>query len=211
MKAVEGLSSGNVNLESLRVLCNHYDVAQGDFYLKLEKYFTALRNDPILPLLTLTKSQLQSFFIIPKLQSLEGMFEVADQEKTTDSIAQLLYAITCAKFESTFHKINVHAALSPTDVFKLLEPAFSQAKKLQLAHEKRESQRMKNRTDLGMERMQLSVPGSPTPVLSNEETDLSNDQQQKQPTAATSLLENLPNGNVKGEQLSETESVRHFM
>ena len=132
MDAVKGLGSGNVNLESLCVLCNHYNVTEGIFYLKLKKCLSILRNDPILPLLASRNSQ--------KL-SLEELFDKANQDETPESIAQLLYAVTHAELESTFHKINVHAAMTPSEISRLLEPAFNQAKRLQIAHRLREEKR----------------------------------------------------------------------
>jgi len=36
-----------------------------------------------------------------------------------------------AKIKSTFHKLNVHAAMTPDDVWNHLNPVFSQAKKIQ--------------------------------------------------------------------------------
>ena len=35
----------------------------------------------------------------------------------------------CAQIKPTFHKINVHAAMTPEDIKTLLKPAFDQAKK----------------------------------------------------------------------------------
>ena len=36
-----------------------------------------------------------------------------------------------AQILPTFHKLNVHAAMTPTDIQKHLKPVFAQAKKLQ--------------------------------------------------------------------------------
>ena len=38
---------------------------------------------------------------------------------------------------STFHKVNIHTALTPSDIRKLLNPAFEQAKILQNTYQKK--------------------------------------------------------------------------
>ena len=49
------------------------------------------------------------------------------------STGSLLYGVLCAQIKSTFHKLNVHAALTPTDIRKHLKPVFTQAKRMQEA------------------------------------------------------------------------------
>ena len=48
--------------------------------------------------------------------------------------AELLHAIRASEVVSTFHKINVHAALTPCQVWHLLQPAIKQANSLQDAY-----------------------------------------------------------------------------
>ena len=66
------------------------------------------------------------------------------QGKTVDSsdaIAKLLYAFLTAKSLDTFHKLSVHAALTPEDIINLFSPKFQQAKELlQLTAEHGEEQ-----------------------------------------------------------------------
>ena len=52
---------------------------------------------------------------------------------THQSTASLLYGVLTAQMKPTFHKLNVHAAMTPADVWDHLEPVFSQAKLLQEA------------------------------------------------------------------------------
>ena len=51
-------------------------------------------------------------------------------------IAHLLYAVLTAQVHSTFHKINVHAALTPSDIGAHFKPAFEQARHLKQAFDK---------------------------------------------------------------------------
>ena len=53
------------------------------------------------------------------------------------STAELLYAVLTARLKSTFHKINVHAAMTPTDIHSYFQPVFKQAKALRDAFERR--------------------------------------------------------------------------
>ena len=49
------------------------------------------------------------------------------------STARLFYRILFTQIKPTFHKLNVHAAMTPTDIWNQLEPVFTQAKKLCVA------------------------------------------------------------------------------
>ena len=50
---------------------------------------------------------------------------------THQSTASLLYGILSAQIKPTFHKVNVHAAMTPADIWNHLKDVFTQAKKLQ--------------------------------------------------------------------------------
>ena len=52
---------------------------------------------------------------------------------THQSTASLLYGVMLAKIMPTFHKLNIHSAMTATDLWSYLEPVFSQAKELQEA------------------------------------------------------------------------------
>lgn len=56
---------------------------------------------------------------------------------TPQATAKLLYAVLTAQLKSTFHKINVHAAMTPADIQKHFKPVFDQAKALKEAFERR--------------------------------------------------------------------------
>ena len=49
---------------------------------------------------------------------------------TSDAVAKLLYAFLTAKSLDTFHKLSVHAALTPEDIINFFSPKFQQAKEL---------------------------------------------------------------------------------
>ena len=48
--------------------------------------------------------------------------------------AKLLNAVLCATIKPTFHKINVHAAMTPAEIEQHFKPAFQQAKELRDAY-----------------------------------------------------------------------------
>ena len=52
---------------------------------------------------------------------------------THQSTASLLYGVLFAQIKPTFHKLNIHTAMTATDIWNYLEPVFSQAKVLQEA------------------------------------------------------------------------------
>ena len=49
--------------------------------------------------------------------------------------ARLLYAVVVSEVTSTFYKINVHAALTPEQIWGHLQPAIEQANSLREAYE----------------------------------------------------------------------------
>ena len=51
--------------------------------------------------------------------------------------AEVLYGVLTAQLKSTFHKINVHAAMTPADIQKYFKPVFEQANALKEAFERR--------------------------------------------------------------------------
>ena len=86
-----------------------------------------MRNDSIIGLLTVTDSL---------NAQLDELFANAEEDKSPKSTSRLLQAILCAKLNSTFHKINVHAAMTPIEVRNELEPALTQAHTMLSIHEK---------------------------------------------------------------------------
>ena len=60
---------------------------------------------------------------------------------TKQSTASLLFGVLSAQIKPTFHKMNVHAAMTPDDIWNHLEPVFTQARKLKDAFEKVADQR----------------------------------------------------------------------
>lgn len=120
--------SGEVNVDSLMLLCNHSDGTHGRLNPQVMTYLRPMRNDPVVPLLT---------FADADIQSLDELFAEAETEDTPEATARLLQAVLVAQVEPTFHKINVHAAMTPAEVKDLFEPVFSQALLLQEAHKKK--------------------------------------------------------------------------
>ena len=107
-----------VNLQYLLLLCNYNG---GLLCSKInKKYLSTLRNNPVLALLSFKNRPIEKFFTDAENDS---------QENT----AYLLKAILFAESNSTFHKINIHAALTPMDLKRLMNPAMEQAQKLQQA------------------------------------------------------------------------------
>ena len=89
-----------------------------------------MRDNPVLPLLTFKKSAHSHF---------DELFKDADAMDSPEATSHLLYAILMAQVIPTFHKINVHAAMTPADIWLLFKPVFDQARLLELAcHQKLE-------------------------------------------------------------------------
>ena len=53
--------------------------------------------------------------------------------------ASLLYGVLSARIMPTFHKLNVHAAMTPADILNHLKPVFKQAKMLSKAFQSKVS------------------------------------------------------------------------
>ncbi len=51
--------------------------------------------------------------------------------------ATLLLGVMNAQIKPTFHKVNVHAAMTPTEILALLHPVFDQARALKEGHQSR--------------------------------------------------------------------------
>lgn len=121
---MEALFDGEVDLDSLLLLCNHSDT-HGKFYSQLREYLRPMRSNPMVPLLV-SKAM--------PTTHLEDLFDEAEREDTPEATAHLLDAILQAQVEPTFHKINVHAAMTPAEVKVQFEPVLSQAKDLEEAY-----------------------------------------------------------------------------
>lgn len=128
------MCSGDVSVDALLLLCNLADGTHGKLYSQLTGYLAPMRSDPVVPLLT---------FKDPLVCSLEELFAEADIEGGPETMARLLHAILMAQVAPTFHKINVHAAMTPSEIKKLFEPVFRQAKLLQDTYQQRKVQRGK--------------------------------------------------------------------
>jgi hypothetical protein len=120
VQAISEMSSHDVNFDSVLLVCNLCDT-QGSFYSQLNECLHPMRNNPVVP------------FLLHKATPMEGLFDEAESKGTPEATAQLVHAILQAEVQPTFHKINVHAAMSPTGVLGQLEPVFRQAKDLREA------------------------------------------------------------------------------
>ena len=118
--AVESLSSGDINENALLALCNH-----GKFHAQLKKLLHPMRNDPMVPLLTF------------KDDSLDKLFDSVEISDSPEKIACLLEAIFTARMTPTFHKINVHAAMTPAKIKSSFQPVFAQARLLHTTYQEK--------------------------------------------------------------------------
>ena len=117
---MDGLFEGEVSFASLLLLCNHSN-PRGKFYSQLKEYLQPMRDNPVVPLL-LYKAMTTRHMV--------DLFDEAESKDTPEATAELLLAILQAQVQPTFHKINVHAALTPAEVKNLFEPVLSQARSL---------------------------------------------------------------------------------
>ena len=119
METLKAVCPNEVSLQSLLLLCNYNS---GYLCEMINECLSTLRKKPILSLLTHKTSPCCTF---------EKLF--SDAEKSAEHIASLLEAILQAEVDSTFHKINIHAALTSADLETLLNPVVEQAQLLQKA------------------------------------------------------------------------------
>lgn len=113
------MESGDTNMDSLVQLCTNNDGS--DKHLKINSYLFSMKNDPIIPLLTLKE---------PQCCSLIELFTEAERENSPEATSHLLKAILLAEV-GTFHKICVHAAMTPSNIKDQFEPVLNQAKFIQ--------------------------------------------------------------------------------
>lgn len=102
------------------------------YHSSLKKNLDLMRDNPMIPLLkyrTLPDEQNSEEIdgSATSAASMEQLFEKSKKEGSPEVTARLLHAIFSAEVDSTFHKINVHAAMTPADVEKHFEPIFRQA------------------------------------------------------------------------------------
>lgn len=119
LQTLKAVYPDEVNLQSLLLLCNYNSGYLCDI---INECLSTLRKNPILSLLV---------YKTPPCCTFEKLF--SDAEKGPEHIANLLEAILLAEVDSTFHKINIHAALTPGDLETLLNPVVEQAQLLQKA------------------------------------------------------------------------------
>ncbi len=111
-------SENSFSIENCNRLCSNY-------HKDILKILSEFQNDSILPHLTIKSKETKSLKQI-YIQSLKS--------PRVNTTAELLHAIMHAEVESCFHKINVHAALTPSDIKCILDPIIQQAKTLLAFH-----------------------------------------------------------------------------
>ena len=122
------VSNGELRFDSILLICNYCDTT-GKFYSQLNKYVLPMKNNPVVPFLAQKEAT--------PMKPMEILFEEAEQEDTPEATAHLVLAILQTQVEPTFHKINVHAAMTPADVKGQFKVAFNQAKCLQAAYQEK--------------------------------------------------------------------------
>ena len=72
----------------------------------------------------------------PLSKPFDSLFKDAEIEDTPEATSRLLHAVLKAQVKTSFHKINVHAAMTPTEIKALLRPIMEQAQVLQATYQK---------------------------------------------------------------------------
>ena len=72
----------------------------------------------------------------PLSKPFDSLFDDAEIEDTPEATSRLLHAVLKAQVKTSFHKINVHAAMTPTEIKALLSPIVEQAEVLQDTYQK---------------------------------------------------------------------------
>ncbi len=104
-------SENSFSIENCNILCSNY-------HKDILKMLSVFQNDSILPHLTIKSKETKSLKQV-YIQTLES--------PCVNTTAELLHAVMHAEVESCFHKINVHAALKPSDIKSILDPIIEQA------------------------------------------------------------------------------------
>ena len=122
-QAIEAICTGKVAKEALVDHCKNIHDTHANVFKMLQKCLFGIREKLfIIPLLTFDENLTDSF---------DQLFEQAEKDKSSpDATACLLHAVFVAEVKTVFYKINVHAALTPVDIKKLLEPIFKEARRL---------------------------------------------------------------------------------
>lgn len=114
-------SPSDIKMDSFVQLCNLTDSTSKQLCPQINTYLAPLKNDTLLPLLTCKE---------PCDCTLMELFAKAEGNNDSEATARLLNAVLMAEVVPMFHKINVHAALTPQEIKSLFDPVFSQAKLL---------------------------------------------------------------------------------
>ena len=114
-------SATNSAEKSILGLCQYLGGSATPFNANILEYLCLMRNDSIIGLLKLPDNQ---------SASLDELFDTAASEKTPKATSCLFHAILTAFVSSSFHKVNVHAAMTPADVRKQMKPVLNQANKM---------------------------------------------------------------------------------
>lgn len=123
------IRSGRISMDSLLVLCNQSD-SNGKLYTQLRKDLLRMGDFPVIHLLEYKLSSEATESKSPPMRSMGDLFKDLEREDSDVATASLLHAILSAQVKPTFHKINVHAAMTPSEVMEHFEPVISQAKDL---------------------------------------------------------------------------------
>ena len=113
---------GDMSMETILELCSSAKGKNSNLCCHINAYLASIKNEPIVPTLTLAE---------PNTCSLDELFLKIKSNNTTKATAQLLQAILQAEVAPTFYKINVHAALTPTEIKKQFHPVFDKARLLE--------------------------------------------------------------------------------
>eukprot|EP00731_Ephydatia_muelleri_P036542 Em0275g1a len=123
---VQALSSGGVTThDDMLRLCNlqHGRSGRPLYLLLYERVLCGIsKHKPLVPLLELSQNY--------EGPCLEDCLTQADLVCSSEAIADVLHALFSAHIKSTFLKVNVHAALTPSDIRRHLQPAFALANEL---------------------------------------------------------------------------------
>ena len=151
--AVESLSSGDINENALLVLCSHVK-----FHDQLKKLLRPMRNDPMVPLLT---------FKATNTNFLDELFNDVEISDSSEGIAHLLQSIFTAQVTPTFHKINIHAAMTPSIIKSLFQPVFAQARLLHTTYQEKLGQvdELKKSQSFESDDSTFSPPSPPSPFV----------------------------------------------
>ena len=123
------------------------NTTSGRFYSVLLSHLLKMTNDPMIALLSLRGSLLMEQLFdnarvynsaeVGTHTNVHTHIQTYTLTLSLQATASLLYGVLNAELKPTFYKVNVHAAMTPSNIHSYFQPVFEQARALKEAYNRR--------------------------------------------------------------------------